>query len=105
MKYFISAGEPSGDLHASELIAAIMHTDKSAEIAFLGGDLMAAAAGCEPVIHYREMAFMGFSEVLRHLPQIASNMKRAQSHRRLPSRCARACRLSELQPQTRSLCP
>ena len=78
MKYFISAGEPSGDLHASELIAAIMHTDKSAEIAFLGGDLMAAAAGCEPVIHYREMAFMGFSEVLRHLPQIASNMKRAR---------------------------
>lgn len=78
MKYFISAGEPSGDLHASELITALIQTDKSAEISFLGGDLMASAAGCEPVIHYREMAFMGFSEVLRHLPQIASNMKRAR---------------------------
>jgi lipid-A-disaccharide synthase len=78
MKYFISVGEPSGDLHASELITALKRVDTSAEIAFLGGDLMAAAAGCAPQIHYREMAFMGFSEVLRHLPQIASNMRRAR---------------------------
>ncbi|WP_295729228.1 lipid-A-disaccharide synthase [uncultured Muribaculum sp.] len=78
MKYFISVGEPSGDLHASELIAALRHADTDARIAFLGGDLMAAAAGCAPVIHYREMAFMGFSEVLRHLPAIAANMRRAR---------------------------
>lgn len=78
MKYFISVGEPSGDLHASELIAAIRRADSKTRIAFLGGDLMTAAAGCAPVIHYREMAFMGFSEVLRHLPQIAANMKRAK---------------------------
>lgn len=78
MKYFISVGEPSGDLHASELIAALRHADTDARIAFLGGDLMAAAAGCTPVIHYREMAFMGFSEVLRHLPAIAANMRRAR---------------------------
>ncbi len=78
MKYFVSVGEPSGDLHASELIAALRSDDPSAEVAFLGGDLMAEAAGVAPVIHYREMAFMGFSEVLRHLPQIVSNMRRAR---------------------------
>ena len=61
MKYFVSVGEPSGDLHASELIAALRSYDPSAEVAFLGGDLMAEAAGVAPVIHYREMAFMGFS--------------------------------------------
>lgn len=78
MKYFISVGEPSGDLHASELIESLRRRDPQAEIAFLGGDLMARAAGTEPVIHYREMAFMGFSEVLRHLPQILGNMNRAR---------------------------
>lgn len=79
MKYFISAGEPSGDLHASHLIAALRAADAGAEVAFLGGDLMAAAAGRPPEIHYREMAFMGFSEVLRHLRQICSNMRRARA--------------------------
>ena len=78
MKYFISAGEPSGDLHASRLVKALKEVDPDAKFAFLGGDLMAAEAGVQPVIHYRDMAFMGFSEVLRHLPQVLSNLKRAK---------------------------
>lgn len=77
MKYFISAGEPSGDLHAARLMAALKNADPDARFAFLGGDLMAAEAGKAPAIHYRDMAFMGFSEVLRHLPQVLSNLKRA----------------------------
>lgn len=78
MKYFLSAGEASGDLHAARLIEALEDTDPSAEFAFLGGDLMAAAAGNAPVIHYRDMAFMGFTEVVRHLPQVLSNLSRAK---------------------------
>lgn len=74
MKYFISAGEPSGDLHAAALIQALNATDPDALTIFLGGDLMAAAVGREPVIHYRRMAYMGFSEVLRHLPDIRHNL-------------------------------
>lgn len=79
MKYFISAGEPSGDLHASQLVKALKDVDREAEFAFLGGDLIAAEAGVQPVIHYRDMAFMGFSEVIRHLPQVLSNLKRAKA--------------------------
>lgn len=79
MKYFISAGEPSGDLHASQLIRELKKVDGKAEFAFLGGDLMSSEARCEPVIHYRDMAFMGFSEVLRHLPEVLSNLKRAKA--------------------------
>lgn len=78
MRYFVSAGEASGDLHAAQLIKALVNRDKDAQVAFLGGDLMAAEAGHQPEIHYREMAFMGFSEVLRHLPQVLSNLKRAK---------------------------
>lgn len=78
MNYFISAGEPSGDLHASALIAALRKHDPEARFAFLGGDLMAREAGCEPVIHYRRMAFMGFSEVLRNLRTIAGNFGMAK---------------------------
>lgn len=79
MKYFVSAGEASGDIHAARLIRALVDRDKNARISFLGGDLMAAEAGRRPEIHYREMAFMGFSEVLRHLPQVLSNLKRAKA--------------------------
>lgn len=78
MKYFFSAGEASGDLHASQVIKELRNLDPEAEISFLGGDLMAAAAGKEPVIHYHDMAYMGFTEVIRHLPQIFGNMKRAR---------------------------
>lgn len=78
MKYFLSAGEASGDLHAGELMAAIAAIDPEARFAFLGGDNMSnAAGGQKPVIHYREMAYMGFSEVIRHLPEVGRNLKRA----------------------------
>lgn len=78
MKYFISAGEPSGDLHAAHLIAQINRQDPEAQWEFLGGDLMAHESGKQPVVHYRDMAFMGFSEVLRHLPQVLNNFKAAK---------------------------
>ena len=78
MHYFLIAGEASGDLHASQLITALRDADPDARFTFLGGDLMAAAAGCGPVIHYRDMAFMGFSEVLRHLPTVLGNLRKAR---------------------------
>ena len=74
MHYFIIAGEASGDLHGAALIAALRANDPEAEFSFLGGDKMTAAASAEPIIHNRNMAFMGFSEVLRHLPSIFSNL-------------------------------
>lgn len=69
------AGEASGDLHGSELIRALKGEDSEAQFAFLGGDLMASAAGRPPVIHYKEMAYMGFAEVMRHLPQVGRNLR------------------------------
>ncbi len=70
MKYFLIAGEASGDLHASHLIASLKQLDPQAEFRFLGGDLMAAVAGTQPIIHYRDMAYMGFADVVKHLGKI-----------------------------------
>lgn len=78
MHYFIIAGEASGDLHAAKLIEALRRRDPEACFSFLGGDLMTAAAGTQPIIHYRDMAFMGFGEVIRHLPQVLGNMRTAK---------------------------
>lgn len=78
MHYFISAGEASGDIHAAELIKQLRATDKDARFTFLGGDLMSAAAGSEPLIHYRDMAFMGFCEVIRHLDKVLRNLRTAK---------------------------
>ena len=78
MKYFLSVGEASGDIHAAALISAIRETDCDAKFAYLGGDLMHNASETAPVIHYREMAYMGFSEVIKHLPQVLGNLKRAK---------------------------
>ena len=78
MKYFIIAGEASGDIHGSALIEALKEQDGQAHIDFLGGDLMARSAGHEPLIHYRDMAFMGFIEVIKHLGSILGFMKRAK---------------------------
>lgn len=78
MNYFFSAGEASGDLHAAQVIAALRRIDPEARFTFLGGDLMAEAAGCAPLIHYRDMAFMGFTEVVKHLPEIFRNMRVAR---------------------------
>lgn len=79
MRYFLSVGEASGDIHAAELIKELRRVDADAQFAFLGGDLMREAAGCEPVIDYREMAYMGFSEVLRNLGKVLGNLKRAKA--------------------------
>ena len=77
MKYFLIAGEASGDLHASNLMSALKEQDSYAEFRFLGGDLMQAVGGTL-VKHYREMAFMGFIPVLLHLRTILNNMKACQ---------------------------
>jgi lipid-A-disaccharide synthase len=66
MKYYIIAGEASGDLHGSNLMKAIFIEDKNAEIRFWGGDLMQAVGGTL-VSHYKERAFMGFIEVVMNL--------------------------------------
>ncbi len=79
MRYFISAGEASGDIHASHLMSGILKYDSRARFVFLGGDLMSAVAGCEPVIHYKDMAYMGFSEVFRHLGEIMGNFSKAKA--------------------------
>lgn len=74
----ILAGEASGDLHGSELIRCLRIEDPEAKFVFFGGDKMAQQAGHEPVVHYREMAYMGFSEVLRNLGKINRNLKTAR---------------------------
>ena len=74
MKYYLIAGEASGDLHASHLIHALKEHDQHADFRFFGGDLMAAEGGtC--VKHYRELAYMGIIPVLLHLPTILRNMR------------------------------
>lgn len=73
MNYYIIAGEASGDLHGSNLIAEIYKQDANAEIRCWGGDRM-KAAGATLVKHYREMSFMGFLEVLANLPAIFRNL-------------------------------
>ena len=78
MKYFVIAGEASGDIHAARLIGALRRCDAQAEFRFFGGDLMAEAAGCAPVVHYRDMAYMGFVEVARHLREILGFMRTAR---------------------------
>ena len=78
MKYMIIAGEASGDLHAAGLIEGIRQRDPEAKFKFFGGDLMARAARCNPVLHYQEMNVMGFSEVLRSLPRIMRHLRLAR---------------------------
>jgi lipid-A-disaccharide synthase len=73
MKYYIIAGEASGDLHASNLMQGIKDVDSQADFRFFGGDLMAKKGGTL-VKHYREMAFMGFWEVLVNLRKISHNL-------------------------------
>ena len=73
MKYYIIAGEASGDLHASNLIKSIKKNDANAEFRAWGGDLM-EAQGAELVKHYRDLAFMGFAEVIFNLKTILNNI-------------------------------
>lgn len=73
MKYYIIAGEASGDLHGSNLMKALYEVDPQADIRFWGGDLMQNVGG-RLVKHYRELAFMGFAEVVLNLKTILSNI-------------------------------
>jgi lipid-A-disaccharide synthase len=74
MKYYIISGEASGDLHGSNLIKELKKKDVSAEIRCWGGDKM-EAAGATLVKHYKELAFMGFLEVIKNLRTILKNIK------------------------------
>jgi len=74
MKYYIIAGEASGDLHGSNFVKELRKLDENAVIRSWGGDLM-QAAGAEVVKHYRDLAFMGFVEVIKNLPTILRNLK------------------------------
>lgn len=77
MRYFLLVGEASGDLHAARLMQEIKRLDPDAVFAGLGGDRM-IAEGLQAVLHIRELAFMGFSEVILHLPKILSNFSRCK---------------------------
>ncbi len=73
MRYFIIAGEQSGDLHGSNLIKELFKADKDAAITCWGGDLM-EAAGARLLVHYRKLAFMGFTAVIKNLGAISKNL-------------------------------
>lgn len=74
MKYYIIAGEASGDLHGSNLMKSLFREDSEANIRFWGGDLMQATGGTL-VKHYRDLSFMGFLEVVLNLKTILNNIK------------------------------
>lgn len=78
MKYYLIAGEASGDLHASNLMRSLEKHDANAEFRFFGGDLMQGAGGTL-VRHYKDMAYMGFVPVLLHLRTILRNMSLCKS--------------------------
>ncbi len=80
MKYYLIAGEASGDLHASHLIEHIIKEDSEAQFRFFGGDnmLKATEGRGKMVMHYRELAYMGFIPVLLHLPTILRGMKKCK---------------------------
>ena len=78
MVYMLIAGEASGDLHASHLMEQIKKRDKDAVFVFFGGDNMAAVAGRQPAVHISQMAYLGFSEVLRNLGTINRNLRLAR---------------------------
>lgn len=74
MRYYIIAGEASGDLHGANLMRAIMRRDPEAVIRFWGGDAMTAVGGTR-VRHIRDLAYMGFVEVAMHLPAVLGNIR------------------------------
>lgn len=78
MKYYIIAGETSGDLHGANLIKALKLEDDNAEFKIVGGNLMQDAANQTALIHTSEMAFMGFVEVIKNLGAISKNLKKVK---------------------------
>ena len=79
MRYFIIAGEQSGDLHGSNLVRELLAADQEAEIICWGGDLM-ESAGARLLVHYKKMAFMGFVAVLKNLNKISRNLELCKKH-------------------------
>ena len=77
MKYYLIAGERSGDLHASNLMKGLLRKEPKASFRYFGGDYMQAVGG-ELVVHYRDMAFMGFWEVLKNLKVIKKLLKQCK---------------------------
>lgn len=77
MKYYLVAGEASGDLHGSNLMKEIKAQDPTAEFRFWGGDLMAAQGGTL-VSHYKERAFMGLWEVIKNIKTISNYLRKAE---------------------------
>jgi lipid-A-disaccharide synthase len=78
MKYYLIAGEASGDLHAAHLMKALAAADPAAEFRYYGGDKMRAEGGTL-VCHYSKLAYMGFVQVVKHLPQILNGMRRCRA--------------------------
>ena len=78
MRYYLIAGETSGDLHGANLIQALKAEDSQAEFRIVGGDQMESAADQKALIHTSEMAFMGFIEVLKNLLTIQKNLKKVK---------------------------
>lgn len=75
MKYYLIAGEPSGDLHGSNLMRGLLKSDPSAEFRFWGGDKMTAVGGEDALAkHYREASFMGISEVVKNINKIGRQL-------------------------------
>ena len=73
MKYYIIAGEPSGDIYGSKLIKEILKQNPDAKVRCWGGELM-RSSGAELIMHYKDLAFMGFFEVLKNIFKIFKNM-------------------------------
>ncbi|MBQ0006299.1 MAG: lipid-A-disaccharide synthase, partial [Alistipes sp.] len=69
MRYYIIAGEPSGDMHGSNLMKGLLASDPECDIRFWGGDMMGEVGGTM-VKHYRETVMMGFVEVLKKLDKV-----------------------------------
>lgn len=74
MKYYVIAGEPSGDLHASNMMKELLLLDNSIDFRFWGGDLMAAVTHQKPRKHIKDLAFMGFVEVAKNIRTIFKNI-------------------------------
>lgn len=80
MKYYLIAGEPSGDLHGANLIEGLRKADPEAQFRFWGGDRMAAAGGAANLAkHYRETSFFGIVQVLKNLRTIKRQMLECQA--------------------------
>lgn len=77
MRYYLIAGEPSGDMHGANLMRSLKQVDAQASFRYYGGDNMRAQGG-ELVRHYRDTAVMGFLRVITHLPAIVRNIKHCQ---------------------------